>query len=476
MKSKKFLCTLLAIMFVFASIPFTAFAQSSNDIVKNDALYEELLSTNQLKEVPIENACDSAIKSEVVPYKANKMKNTIQKDYSNSLFNNIDSIFSVDYILNSDLVYEANCNDGSVIGFDNNMNIISYSNFNNDISMKSSTFHNSFNSIDDLKSIYNIDSTYQLSIIDNENYKTYCWEKTDSNNVINPYNSLKVVVDTNTNNIVVFNVFADDPSSEKIALSQDEAIEIALKFNPVFRNVTSCKLAYVKPNFYWNEIDKTYIPANIVRLTYDIIIDDIYEVNVDAETGEIISGSVTKKNDCGAYAYDAFKYATESKNLAATGFLGLGYNTANWYVGKGATLTNKVKSFLNGSNSYGFYIDSHGSSTTLQSDQNIIKSSQITGNWHFVFLDACSTAETTGWAKAFKIYGYSKRAFLGWSKTVEVVSAYQFSNYFWHEMCSHSHSTKYVRDTAVWAANQVPGSGNTPIRFYGDTTYNGRSY
>lgn len=50
MKSKKFLCTLLAIMFVFASIPFTAFAQSSNDIVKNDALYEELLSTNQLKE------------------------------------------------------------------------------------------------------------------------------------------------------------------------------------------------------------------------------------------------------------------------------------------------------------------------------------------------------------------------------------------------------------------------------------------
>ena len=223
------------------------------------------------------------------------MKNTIQKDYSNSLFNNIDSIFSVDYILNSDLVYEANCNDGSVIGFDNNMNIISYSNFNNDISMKSSTFHNSFNSIDDLKSIYNIDSTYQLSIIDNENYKTYCWEKTDSNNVINPYNSLKVVVDTNTNNIVVFNVFADDPSSEKITLSQDEAIEIALKFNPVFRNVTSCKLAYVKPNFYWNEIDKTYIPANIVRLTYDIIIDDIYEVNVDAETGEIISGSVTKK-------------------------------------------------------------------------------------------------------------------------------------------------------------------------------------
>ena len=295
MKSKKFLCTLLAIMFVFASIPFTAFAQSSNDIVKNDALYEELLSTNQLKEVPIENACDSAIKSEVVPYKANKMKNKIQKDYSNSLFNNIDSIFSVDYILNSDLVYEANCNDGSVIGFDNNMNIISYSNFNNDISMKSSTFHNSFNSIDDLKSTYNIDSTYQLSIIDNENYKTYCWEKTDSNNVINPYNSLKVVVDTNTNNIVVFNVFADDPSSEKITLSQDEAIEIALKFNPVFRNVTSCKLAYVKPNFYWNEIDKTYIPANIVRLTYDIIIDDIYEVNVDAETGEIISGSVTKK-------------------------------------------------------------------------------------------------------------------------------------------------------------------------------------
>ena len=131
---------------------------------------------------------------------------------------------------------------------------------------------------------------------------------------------------------------------------------------------------------------------------------------------------------------------------------------------------------MNGSNSYGFYIDCHGSSTKLSSDVTIRKSSQITGNWHFVFLDACNTASTTGWANAFKIRGYNKRAFLGWRTTVNESDAYEFCDYFWHEMCSHSHSTHYVQDTAVWAANQVPGSGTTPIRFYGDTSYNGRSY
>lgn len=476
MKFKKILSALLALTFVFLSVSFTAFAQVSNDDVEKRSLYEELLSTNQLKEIPLENACDTAIKSTIVPYKANKMKNIIQKEYSNSVINNIESIFAVDYILNNDLVYEASCNDGSVIGFDNNMDIISYSNFNNDIMTQASVDGNEFNSIDNLKSIYKIDSTYQLSISNNDNYKTYCWEKLDSNGIKNPYDSLKIVVDTNTNDVVVFNVFSDKPDSDKILITKDDAIKIALEFNSEFKNATSCELSYVKPNFYWNETRTAYVPADIVKLTYEIVIDDIYSFNVDVETGEIISGSVIKKNDCGAYAYEAFNYATESKNLAATGFVGLGYNTANWYVGKGATLTNRVRSFLNGSNSYGFYIDCHGSSTTLQSDQNIITSSQITGNWHFVFLDACSTASTTGWAKAFKIDGYSKRAFLGWSKEVNDVPAYNFCNYFWHEMCSHSHSTKYVQDTAVWAANQVPGSGTTPIRFYGDKTYNGRSY
>lgn len=230
MKLKKIICVLLALTFVFLSVSFTAFAQVSNDDVEKISLYEKLLSTNQLKEVPLENAYDTAIKSTIAPYKVNTMNNIIQNEYSNSVINNIDNIFAVDYVLNNDLAYEANCDDGSVIGFDNNMNIISYSNFNNDIMTQSDAYGNEFNSIDNLKSTYKIDSTYQLSISNNDNYKTYCWEKLDSNGIKNPYDSLKIVVDTNTNDVVVFNVFSDNPDSDKISITKDDAIKIALEF------------------------------------------------------------------------------------------------------------------------------------------------------------------------------------------------------------------------------------------------------
>lgn len=101
--------------------------------------------------------------------------------------------------------------------------------------------------------------------------------------------------------------------------------------------------------------------------------------------------------------------------------------------------------------------------------------SNVTGNWHMVFLDACSTAATNGWASAFRVYGYSNRAFLGWNTNVDVGPACQFGSYFWPEASNHAHSST-VYGAAVWAASQVPGSGTTPIRFYGDTTYNGRAW
>lgn len=43
-------------------------------------------------------------------------------------------------------------------------------------------------------------------------------------------------------------------------------------------------------------------------------------------------------------------------------------------------------------------------------------------------------------------------------------------------MCSHSHSTKYVYDTVVWAKGQLSSENDVPIKFYGDKKYNGKSY
>ncbi len=131
---------------------------------------------------------------------------------------------------------------------------------------------------------------------------------------------------------------------------------------------------------------------------------------------------------------------------------------------------------------YAFYINCHGNSSSLATKDSsgnsklVLNSSEVSGNWHFVFLDACKTAANTTWANAFKINSnYSKRAFLGWSNLINQVNSHEFSGYFWNEVAARKY-TSNVRDAAVWAADKVPGSGTTPIRFYGDRSYNGTAY
>jgi hypothetical protein len=101
----------------------------------------------------------------------------------------------------------------------------------------------------------------------------------------------------------------------------------------------------------------------------------------------------------------------------------------------------------------------------------VLYSSEAVGNWHFVFLDACHTGRSV-WADTFNISSsYSDRAYLGWDGTVDTQPAYEFAQEFWPLV-----GTMSIRDAAVYAANQVPGSGTTPIRFFGDSSYDGSAY
>lgn len=137
-----------------------------------------------------------------------------------------------------------------------------------------------------------------------------------------------------------------------------------------------------------------------------------------------------------------------------------------------------LRFITNDSQAYGFYIRCHGTSTELHADYNtfMLHYSEVKGNWHLVFLDSCSSAASSNWPNAFKINSsYSKRAFLGWGTKTTENPTYQFNCYFWPETTAQKHS-KNIRDAAVWAAAQVPGIGTTPIRFYGDRSYNGRAY
>ena len=68
----------------------------------------------------------------------------------------------------------------------------------------------------------------------------------------------------------------------------------------------------------------------MVRLVYDITIDDIYKVYIDTKTGENIGGDIIKAtNNARAYAYSGFQYSTESRNLANTYLKKLGYSSSS---------------------------------------------------------------------------------------------------------------------------------------------------
>lgn len=164
-------------------------------------------------------------------------------------------------------------------------------------------------------------------------------------------------------------------------------------------------------------------------------------------------------------------YGSLTLSLARDGMSKLGYNIVQYNdcVTSKSTIMNYIN--MSGSN-YGLYLKSHGSPTDLavingQFD-TYINVSEVSGNWHFVFLDGCSTAADSRWADAFHTTGYSGRGFLGWYQTVWTDDVYEFSKSFWNQVGSKS-----LRDAALAAASTVPGSGTTPIRMYGDKSYYG---
>lgn len=311
----------------------------------------------------------------------------------------------------------------------------------------------------------------------NDDYWVLVWENLLDKDSYNPYDSVKVTVDRRDKSIVTLKRFQMVPEMTKPQITEEEAIQAA---QPIQKRIGQAldgkvSLTVVRPNFFWNE-GGPYAVADFVRLAYKVSFDEeSYIVYIDAITGENIGGTVLKA-DGKAFATSSLSYASDSCYYAKDAFGRLGYNALASYVSNTSALGTNILNYWNSSTAYAFYVDCHGNSTTLSDNSTwSLNSNQVSGNWYFVFLDACDTAANTTWANAFKINGYSKRAYLGWSATVDTTKAYEFCTYFFPETYRRS-STTNVRDAAVWAAGLVPGSGSTPIRFYGDTSYNGQAY
>ena len=106
----------------------------------------------------------------------------------------------------------------------------------------------------------------------------------------------------------------------------------------------------------------------------------------------------------------------------------------------------------------------------MNNPDRIFRSSNVpSGSYKFVFLDACNTGSEKTWANAFGITDgtSSNKAFLGWYQSVGANMAYDYCVSFWNSVSSN----KAVRQVALEVAESQ--SGDQPIRFWGNRSYNG---
>lgn len=314
--------------------------------------------------------------------------------------------------------------------------------------------------------------------------------------VTNPYQSINVVFNKEMLKFSIAVEFDSKPNAIYPKISEVEAISIANEYTPDGRALDTAELTYIDDRTY-NTKTHQYTD-DVCYLVYEVSSPDSNSILfIDALTGEYVSRDLMmgetgyavaiqeSDNDSAYnYNYDLFGYTTteiarfnawrnDKISWAASAMRRLGYTATSASYSTSQLITN-VRNYLQAlTNEYAFYFSGHGSPTRLGFKQNgWITQSDVTGNWHFVFLDACKTAADAGWANAFKINGYSNRAYLGWNGNIDMRSGYLFAEQFWPLI----NGTNTVRQSAVDAAALVPGSGSTPIKFYGDITYTGEAW
>ena len=165
-----------------------------------------------------------------------------------------------------------------------------------------------------------------------------------------------------------------------------------------------------------------------------------------------------------------------AKDKGARTFMKLGYKnvfSSNIPIVEATSDKNVVLNWIREkSNNYGFYIYAHGDPyvfTMIKNDESqYIYPREISGNWHLVFLDSCSCLATDRFARAFNVIGHNRRAIIGWYKKIDHRGSSQWWNYFYAYAGNMG-----LRDACLKAAGKVD-NWSTPIKMYGDKSWNGR--
>lgn len=337
--------------------------------------------------------------------------------------------------------------------------------------------------IDKIKEYYKLDKKYKL--VQNkqieEDYYQLIWQKELKENVFNPYDSIQVIVNANDLSISSLVKFTMQIDMVDTIVTEEQAKENAFSFFNDYRIIKSdieAQLTTFRPNYYWDN-NKIKKDANFIRLAYKVQdYNNTLAVYIDAITGDNLGGGVSlsiSNDSAGCFGAGTLSYSTQLTDLAYDGMENLGYSN-NTKLVEYATLGESIKNFWKDDNSYAFYVTCHGNYDVIGDDKGedelwALYPRDVSGNWKFVFLDACKTALNDTWTTAFNITNSSSnRAFLGWTDTVKDSNSHLFSQQFWSKL----DGKKTIYNAAVEAANAVPGTGTTPIKFYGDKSYTGK--
>ena len=182
----------------------------------------------------------------------------------------------------------------------------------------------------------------------------------------------------------------------------------------------------------------------------------------------VFAGTANAAASAKVFSSSQSTYYTNCGGFAIEGFDRLGYTTHSSLGG--ITKSSMLSWIGNTGNGYAMYVHTVGGTGYFMDYYgNTITSANCSGNWDFVYLDSSNSAVNANFANAFHTTGYSNRCFLGWNGTITFENSNTFNYYFWLTYISYTS----VRLAAISAATHVPGSGTSPTKLYGSTTYTG---
>ena len=350
--------------------------------------------------------------------------------------------------------------------------------------------------IDELKQTLELTNYEMIDFNDSiEGTWNIIWKGYTNDGLLNPCDTVIVTVDARDGSIMEFNrkKYELNENIQKISSEQARnSINTIIEEHNLKGEITE-ELTVVIPNEYW----KTYefdVDANYARIAWVFNIDKYY-IYVDAETGQVIGGRDEIALADGArvmFTDPNGDGAENKKNSADSAFRRLGYyypsGCTPWLGYVNQTDMNWIFSHPN---LYGLYINSHGGYTrgdrryyltgytnSTETEDWIIYGDEVSGNWHFVILDACGSSLNLDFANSMHIEGYAGRCLVGWNNTIAQIISTMFFERFLPRLGSGSiislvlSCRDEVNSTSGLAGEQfAPGTCNPGV--IGDGNYYG---